>query len=640
MASAALQDAGRHPAAARTALIVALALAFVLCTAWMDGFPDTVPGALWHYPWWVGWWNAPWRLTANALPGLLLAFALLAWTRRALWSFVLAFGAQALIYWVNALKVQNLAIPLMPADFRMLGQLNHGGAELLSGYLPHIALLVVVAIAVVGLLVAWLRFEPPVWRKHPRRWRTLASVVLFAALVTLIAGVPFWRGVYNQKLLGMQPWSPIATRQHDGLIGSLLLFHLQFGAQHRKADVPAALALMAHYEPEIAAQTPSPAAGDPRKPDIVVILSESFFDPTIMKGYPPGTDLTPNLHRLEPHGTSGALHVPTFGGGTIRTEFEVLTGLSLRYFPEVQFPYLQIHQKRIPGIVRLLAGDGYTTLAVHGNNPGFWNRSTAFKELGFDKFISIADFPPDDSINDGKYMSDKSFTDELLRQLPDSGPPRFVLGISIEAHGPYDQSYGIDTKVRDAIPVPAGVTDPQAKMELQNYIYHMQHADQQLGRLVDTLAQRKRRTLVLFFGDHLPALVPAFQQAGFRNGQGFLTQTVPYLLIDTAHMDHPVRQDAAAWELPGMVLEQAGIGNDAYFALTRLVAPALAMLTHAPDAPVVPESPQQRQLDEGMRNIADLRLKNKLDKLWPKAAAMAQRGPAGAGAVPMTHSLQ
>src|SRR6185437_5954557 len=110
---------------------VALAIAFVLCTAWLDGFPDTVPSALWNYPFWVAWWNAPWRLTVNALPGLL-------------WSFALAFGVQALIYLVNALKVQNLAIPLMPADFRMLGQLNHGGAELLSGYLPHVALLIVV----------------------------------------------------------------------------------------------------------------------------------------------------------------------------------------------------------------------------------------------------------------------------------------------------------------------------------------------------------------------------------------------------------------------------------------------------------------------------------------------------------------
>jgi phosphoglycerol transferase MdoB-like AlkP superfamily enzyme len=626
MTDASTPQPARHAPAARAALIVVLAIAFVLCTSWLDGGTDLLPNALWNHPAWMPWWNAPLRMICNALPGLLLAFALLAWTRRAFWSFALAFAIQSLIYGVNALKVQNLAIPLMPADFRMLGQLRHGGGELLSGYLPHIALLIVVAIVAIALLVIWFRFEPPVWRKYPKRWRGAASVVLFAALITLIVGASFWRGVYDPKVLGMQPWSPLATRQHDGLIGSLLLFHLQYGAQHRKADVPAALALMAHYEPRIATQTRPPT--EAQKPDIVVVLSESFFDPTIMKGYPPGTDLTPNLHRLEQYGTSGWLHVPTFGGGTIRTEFEVLTGLSLRYFPQVQFPYLQINEKAIPGVVRLLAGNGYTTLAVHGNNPGFWNRTTAFKELGFDKFISISDFPPGDSVNDGKYMSDKSFTDELLRQLPNAGPPRFVLGISIEAHGPYDQSYGIDEKARDAIPVPAGVTDAQAKTELQNYIYHMQHADQQLGRLVDTLAQRKRRTVILFFGDHLPALVPAFQQAGFKNGGGFLTQTVPYILIDTAHMDHATKQNAAAWELPGMVLEQAGIDGDDYFALTRLVAPELANLTRAPDAPVAPENVEQKQLDEGMRNVADLRLKNKLDKLWPKAAAMARRDSA------------
>lgn len=636
MASTIVPDAARHTPATRIApVVVVLAIVFVLCTAWVDGGADMLPSALWNHRDWIPWWSPPLRLLCNALPGLLLAFALLAWTRRAVWSFALAFGLQALIYGVNALKVKSLAIPLMPADFRMLGQLRHGGAELLSGYLPHMALLIVALLATVAVLAAWLRFEPPLLARRPRRRRAVAAVVLFAALITLVAGVPFWRGVYNQSLLGMQPWSPLATREHDGLIGSLLLFHLQYGAQHRKADVPAAVALMAQYEPEIAAAQ-APPYGDAQKPDIVVILSESFFDPTIMNGYPPGTDLTPNLHRLEQHGTSGSLHVPTFGGGTIRTEFEVLTGLSLRYFPDVQFPYLQIHQKRIPGIVRLLAADGYTTLAVHGNNPGFWNRTAAFKELGFDRFVSIADFPPDDALNDGKYMSDKSFTDELLRQLPDSGPPRFVLGISIEAHGPYDQGHGIDANARDAIPVPEGVTDPQAKLELRNYIYHMQHADQQLGRLVDTLAQRQRRTLILFFGDHLPALVPAFLQAGFKNGQGFLTQTVPYILIDTAHMDHASRQDAVAWELPGMVLKQAGIEGDPYFALTRLVAPQLAALTRAPDAPVAPETAAQQQLDDGMRNVSDLRLKNKLGKLWPQAAALAARD----GAVPTATQQQ
>ncbi len=628
---------GDFPTGARVALVLLLAIAFVLLTALLDGGQDIVPVSLWAHPAWMPWWNAPLRMSCNALPGLLLAGALLAWTRRAGWSFAVAFLLQGILYGVNAIKVSNLAIPLMPADFRLLGQLGAGAGELLSGYLPHVVLLVVALLAAIAILVFWFRIEPPLFRRRTWPGRAGAAVILFAALATLIAAVPFWRGLYSPALLGMQPWSPMATRQHDGVIGALLLFHLQYGTQSRKANVQDALALMAHYEPRIAAA--NAAGGNSRTPDIVVILSESFFDPTIMNGYPPGTDLTPNLHRLAQHGTSGWLHVPTFGGGTIRTEFEVLTGLSLRYFPEVQFPYLQIHEKRIPGIVRLLARDGYETLAVHGNSPGFWNRTEAFKELGFDKFISIGNFPPDDEATDGKYMSDKAFTDEVLRQLPDSGPPRFVLGISIEAHGPYDQDYGIDTRARDAIPVPPGVTDPEAKRELRNYLYHMQHADQQLGRLVDTLARRNRRTLVLFFGDHLPALVPAFQEAGFKNGKGFLEQTVPYVLIDTAHMDRATKQNAAAWELPGMVLADAGI-HDAWFALTQLVGPELAALTRAPDAPIAPETPVQEKLDEGMRNAADLRLHDKLDPLWPKAAALAAQNPGSTAAMTAAHGVQ
>jgi phosphoglycerol transferase MdoB-like AlkP superfamily enzyme len=632
MTSAFTSERARYPPAIRIPLMVVLTLVFVLCTAWLDGGTDVLPSALWSYAAWMPWWNPPLRMLCNALPGLLLAFALLAWTRRAGWSFALAFGVEALIYGVNALKVQNLSAPLMPADFRMLGQLGKGGGELLSGYLPHIALLIVGLLACIAVLVAWLRFELALLRKRPRRWRALASVVLFAALVTLIVGVPFWRGVYNQKLLGMEPWSPMATRQHDGLIGSLLLFQLQYGTAHEKPDSSAALRLMAQFEPRIDALEKSTANAAPaQKPDIVVILSESFFDPTTLNGYGKDVDFMPDLRRLARHGTSGWMHSPTFGGGTIRTEFEVLTGLPLRYFPTMMFPYLQLHQKVIPGIVRLLKSHGYQTLAVHGGDPHFWNRVSAFKALGFDQFISIGDFPPNDNATDGKYTSDKAFTDELLRKLPDSGPPRFVLGISIEAHGPYANSPGIDTKVRDAIPVPAAVTDPQARLELQNYIYHIRHADQQLGRLADTLAKRNRPTLIVFFGDHLPAIVTAFQQAGFQNGKGFLVQPVPYLLIDTSTLQtaEPVKENVAAWELPGMLLHKAGI-YDPWFGLTQLVAPQLEVLTRAPDAPVAPETAEQKQLDAGMRNVADLRLKNKLDKLWPETTAMARREPPGA----------
>ncbi|RAP58234.1 LTA synthase family protein [Oleiagrimonas sp. MCCC 1A03011] len=609
----------------KAGLLVVLSALFVLATSLLDGGAGVAPRALWSSPAWAHWWAAPWRMIANALPGLLLALFLLVLMRKALLAFVLALGAEALVFGVNALKVANLGSPLMPADFQMVGQMGDGGGELLSGYLPHSAWPYLLILGGIVLLAALIRYEPRLLQRRSRH-RLAGGMIAFALLGTLALGLSSWSVVYSRGALGMQPWSAKATAKHTGLISSLMLFRLQYSAEKDKPNVGDALQMMASYDPAIqrAKSADNAAADNDGKPDIIVILSESFFDPTILNGYPQGTDFMPNLRRLARHGVSGEMHSPTFGGGTIRTEFEVLTGLPLRYFPDIQFPYLQIHSKTIPGIVRLLKQHGYETLAVHGNDPGFWNRSTAFKALGFDRFVSQNDFPPNDAVHDGKYMSDKSFTDELLRQLPADGPPRFVLGISIEAHGPYNQDFGIDTKVRDAIPVPPTVTG-QAKVELQNYIYHIRHADQQLGRLADTLAQRKRPTLIVFFGDHLPAIVPAFQQAGFRNGQGFLVQTVPYLLIDTSRLKtgKPVEKNVAAWELPGMLLARTAI-HDNYFALTQLVAPKLAALTRAPDAPKPDEDADQKQLDKGMTNIARLRLKGKLDDaLWAKAATMA-----------------
>jgi phosphoglycerol transferase MdoB-like AlkP superfamily enzyme len=624
--------ASRRERAAGIALPVLLAIAFVLWTSLLDGGAGISPQMLWSAPAWEPWWSAPLRMVCNALPGLLLAFVLLAWTRRAWLSFVLAFLAQAVLYGVNALKVANLGTPLMPADFRMVGQMDTGGGDLLSGYLPNSPWPYVVIVAGIVLLVALVRYEPPVLARRRWRARTTWGVLVALALATLLAGLPQWAFVYDHGRLQMQPWSATATAKKAGLVSSLMLFRLQYGAEHKKPDPAAAIALMERYDADVRSRLQAAQPGAEQHPDIVVILSESFFDPTILNGYQPGVDFMPNLHRLAAHGTSGQLHVPTFGGGTIRTEFEVLTGLSLRYFNDIQFPYLQIHARVIPGMVRLLKAHGYRTLAVHGNDPAFWNRATAFKALGFDKFISQGDFPPDDSANDGKYMSDKAFTDEVLRQLPADGPPRFVLGISIEAHGPYDQAHGIDLAERDAIPVPAAVTG-EPKRELQNYIYHTRHADHELGRLVDTLSKRNRPTLVLFFGDHLPAIVPAFQAAGFRNGGGFLVQTVPYVLVDTAYHGAPTKQDAAAWMLPGMLLDHAGIHDDPYFALTRVLGPVLADLTRAPDAPPPPENAAQLLLDKGMANIAELRLAGKLDPLWPKAAALAHQQPATATSV-------
>ncbi|HET9836363.1 MAG TPA: sulfatase-like hydrolase/transferase [Rhodanobacteraceae bacterium] len=606
----------RNPVLLRILPAILLAVLFMLATGLLDGNPGVAPVRL---------LLAPWPLFANALPGLLLALVLLALTRRWVLSLLLAFGAEALLYWVNAQKVANLASPLVPADFHMLGQLQHGGAHLLSGY-AHLGgwLILVVIGGVIALIGLWI-YEPPL---IPRRALPRGGIAACAAaaLLSLCAGVPGWRAIYDRGALQFQPWSAQATAKRSGVIAMLALYRLDYAGQHSKIDKQAARTLLDRTEPAVRAAMA--AGNDGMRPDIVIVQSESFFNPGRMVGYAP-YQFIPNFERLAAEGESGPLHVPTFGGGTIRTEFEVLTGLPLRYFPQVQFPYLQMDAKVIPGLARTLRSNGYTTLAIHDNDPSFWNRASALQRLGFDRFIAINDFPKDVP-HDGRYVADSALTDEILKQLRDTGPPQLVFAISMEAHGPYDGNPGpINLAERNAIPVPAGVTGV-AKTMLQTYLYHLRHADAQLGRLAEVLSHRARPTLLLFYGDHLPALGQAFEINGFKDGGDQLEQTGSWLMVDPAHPHQSPPEALASWALPGQLLERAGIRDDPWFALTDVLAPQLSALTRAPDAPPAPENAKQRTLDHGMTNVAQLRLKGKLDKLLPEtesAAAMAARAP-------------
>ena len=587
------------------ALVLALmALAFALLTGLVDGGVGVAPQRLFDQPVYV---------LANALPGLLLAGALLAFTRRAMLSFGLAFAAEGTVYAVNHLKVANLGTPLIPADFQMVGQLNKGGTHVLGAYLPHTPWPYLAMLAVIVLVVALWRREPRLLPERPRTPRLLAGTALLIALVTLLAGTMPWARLYNGRTLWLEPWSATSTATHSGLLSSLLMYRLQYGHGARKPDQAAARELLSRADDTLRQQMAAGAVTSDGLPDIVVVQSESFFDPRILNGYQ-HAQITPNLDRLARHGVSGALHVPTFGGGTIRTEFEVLTGLSLRYFQDLQFPYLQLNAKVVPGLVRTLRSNGYETVAIHGNDPSFWNRTSAFKAIGFDRFVSQSAFPAG-TANDGQYMADRGMTDEILTQLKDSGPPQFLFAISIEAHGPYDTKPA-DAAERDAMPVPEGITGKD-KLELQNYLYHIHHADQELGRLADVLAKRERPTLLLFYGDHLPALTHTFQTAGFVDGGDMLNEPGTWLLVDPRKAAKPERTAVASWMLPGLLLQAAGIHDDSYFALTRLVGPELAPLTHAPDAPEPAPDADLARTDRDMASVSQLRLDGKLDALLP-----------------------
>src|SRR5690348_10289632 len=206
-----------RPLAARVLAVVLMSLAFVLLTGLMDGGVGVSPLRLFVQP------SYP---LANALPGLLAAWALLAFTRRLVFSFGLVFLFEALLYQINALKVANLGNPLMPADFLMVDQLSKGGAHLLVGYLPHSPWPYLGLLAGIVLIVAMWRLEPPLFARRAYGKRLLGGAVAVLLLGSLLGGAAAWGRIYNARVLWLEPWSPSVTANHSGLFSSLMLFHL------------------------------------------------------------------------------------------------------------------------------------------------------------------------------------------------------------------------------------------------------------------------------------------------------------------------------------------------------------------------------------------------------------------------------
>ncbi len=499
------------------------------------------------------------RLALNALPALALFGLLLAATRRALlsgWLVLLLVGA---LYAANTAKIGALQTPLLPADLRFLAQPGPA-LQLFSKYL-HVGIggLALVA-AGIGLTYALARGKR---LESLRGWRAPAlGGTALVACFGLVTGLTPMRGLYQNAELAFQPWALGDSVARTGLIGSLLVYHWQIsGNGIPGADRDAALTLLRANAPlvhaAIDAKTPAGML-----PDIVVVQSESAFDPARVRGMLSGRFLR-QYERLAKRGTSGQMVVPTYAGGTIRTEFEMLTGAPLASLGGVQYPWVELEPDTYPGITRVLNDQGYRTVAIHPNAAAFWNRDRAYKAVGFDQFIDGEAFANADIV--GLFTGDKAMTDRILSELANDGPPQFLFAISMENHGPYDWRPNLDAKRLAELPMPDGL-DEGGQHWFRNYLYMLDDADQQLGRLADALMKRKRRTLLLFYGDHLPDLAPVYHQLGFDDDGDAKSQPVPWLMLDnrkktTRHVD------TRGWALSAHLLEAAGISDRAYFSV-------------------------------------------------------------------------
>ena len=211
----------------------------------------------------------------------------------------------------------------------------------------------------------------------------------------------------------------------------------------------------------------------------------------------------------------GSLAVSVLGGGTCNTEFEFLTGNSLGFIGGNKYPYTLYDFGNVASLPQQFKELGYTTTAMHPLNPENWNRSTVHQAMGFDKFLSDAEF----SGQEGAWglhagLSDASTYDRIIQMLTENAEPQFIFDVTIQNHGGYDT---IDIPEDYLVPGATNALAEDATLQTQatEYLGLINASDQALENFLTQLTQLDRKVAVVFFGDHQPGFTGAINDTIF-----------------------------------------------------------------------------------------------------------------------------
>lgn len=309
-------------------------------------------------------------------------------------------------------------------------------------------------------------------------------------------------------------------------------------------------------------------------PDVVLILSESFYDFDLVTDLQADTDIMPVTKNL-PNSVYGHTISPHVGGGTNLTEYEMLTSNSLILMPSIT-PFNWLNLYNANSVVSYLKGLGYSTMAAHPYTNSNYQRDSAWLALGFDETHFEDDFPTQDRYGDRPYQTDSATYkdwEKLYEAMPED-KPRFSFLVSIQSHGDYDMNDA-------SLDIVHAATDYGEYDELMDeYLSCIKMTDAAVQELCDYFTAQYEKTgrkvIVAMAGDHAPSFVthvadPSFAAAG--NDLELLQRSTPFFIWANYPLEHTDAAVSTADPLNRMdmvmltptLLQQAGLPLSDYY---------------------------------------------------------------------------
>lgn len=336
----------------------------------------------------------------------------------------------------------------------------------------------------------------------------IAGWVLFALFIGQFT-IPYANGLG----ISVYTWKPIPSYQDNGFLSSfvstaqLMIPQKPKGYSKQTAD-KTVKELASRYDEENGEGSAAKAASNQysqQKPNIVVVMNETFSDLSIYDSIKnAGYDGPQYLKSLYPDSIlHGTLQVSAMGGGTCNSEFETLTGNSMAFIGSGVYPY-ETYNMNIDNLVSQLKGQGYDTHAIHPAAGSNWNRDGVYSAFGFDTFDDEATFTGATRFRNR--IDDASTYSKTLEYLNGSDTPQFIFDVTLMGHSGYETGLVPEDK---RVNCTVDGLDEKNQNKLNEYLATSNEEDAQLKTLIDGIKKSKKPTIVLFFGDHQPALSEA-----------------------------------------------------------------------------------------------------------------------------------
>ena len=400
--------------------------------------------------------------------------------------------------YANYLKMTYRQEPIYPDDLKMIKEF--GLLKDMTGTTSFYLLAGMILLVVAGGCWAIYRSF-----KKDKKFQAIRVITLFTTIFALIYISHFnnpnnlLRKAYNKTALWI-PYSQKMNYYNTGFIGGFL-YNLKIDPMEKPKGYSEEKIkeITSHYQ-KLADEKNKTASEE--QPNIIYVMSESFSDPSRLNGVEITGDPLADYYAVADQTYSGQILSQNYGGGTANIEFEALTGFSMGLFnAQLTTPYTMLVPKmnQLPSIVSTLKDQNYHTTAIHPYNTSMYKRKDVYEVLGFDEFISENTMTYTDTIEDNPYISDASAYQEVMDLLKEDDTPQFIHLVTMQTHMPYDGKY-------QQLEYTAKTEDNSGISSLENYLQDISYSSQSLKAFTEELKKLSRRTLVVFWGDHLPGI--------------------------------------------------------------------------------------------------------------------------------------